>query len=73
MKTVHTIPEIVRETKDGPVALEVDGVRFVVQDEASYERERFVASLVQGEADYRAGRGKSVDEVWGELRTKHGF
>lgn len=76
MKTVHTIPELVREAKEGLVALEVDGARYIVQDEVSFaraEEERFVASLVQSEADYEAGRGKTVAEVRAELRDKHGF
>ena len=76
MKTVRTIPEIAREAKDGPVALEIEGEIYVVQREDAFareEEERFVASLVQAEADYEAGLGMTIDEVRAELRAKHGF
>jgi len=69
------------DTDRSPVGLTVNGkVRAVLVDPETFEemheareRERFLAALREGIADVDAGRVKSADEAYGELKAKYGL
>ncbi len=64
-----------------PVLLTVNGkVQAVLVDpitfremETRMERERFLSAIREGEKDIQEGRTQPADEVFDELKAKHGF
>lgn len=64
-----------------PMLITINGkVQAVLVDPASYqemeqsvERERFLEALRDGLRDADEGRTRPVEEVFAELRAKHGF
>lgn len=72
--------EGLNETKQ-PVLLTVNGkVQAVLVDPATYQdmkatldRQRFLAAIREGELAIQEGRTRPAEEVFAEMKAKHGF
>ena len=60
-------------TVNGKVqAVLVDPVSFQKMEE-TLERERFIAAVKEGLKDIDEGRTRPIEEVYAEMKAKHGF
>lgn len=79
-RNAWTYIESINETHE-PILLTVNGtVQAVLVDPISYqqaeeqlERTRFAAAVREGEQAIREGRTRSAEEVFDDLKGKHGF
>ena len=69
------------ESEREPLGLTVNGkLKLVVLDPETYEslygaqeRQRFIAAIREAEADLAAGRSRPYEEVFEEVRKRHGL
>ena len=79
-RNARTYIENINETHE-PMLLTVNGkVQAVLIDPVTYqqaeeqlERARFIAAVREGEQAIREGRTRPAEEVFADLKAKHGF
>jgi len=71
--TINTSKEPMLLTVNGKVqAVLIDPVSFQ-EMERQLEKERFLAAIAEGLRDIDEGRTRPIEEVYQEMKAKHGF